>query len=295
MVTGLVLTGHSYNQLQTGYNWLFRCTILNNNLIYKVSVIVRMKLSLTPLPGVPTASGCLHNLIQEGNKSSEVVCWWNVALHGFGPRVGWLVTQPVHVGWVDEDPRWHGGLTIGGWRSGELGWCGDLALGGWRYGKLRWRGDLALGGCWYGELSGSLWAGQSAVAWLQLRNSCGVVVVCGAGSDMARTAVAEQFAFVPNMGCLSAGVGGHSEELTHLVRSPLTIPYATPQPPTPTYINKNAKKEPTSLVGGERLGHSCRQWTWVWSSTGLDESNDGGGCGKMMVDAAVLTSHMSQL
>ena len=86
-------------------------------------------------------------------------------------------------------------------------------------------------------------------------------MVCGAGSDVARTAVAEQFVFVPNIGCLSAGAGGHSEELMHLVRSPLAIPYATPQPPTPTCINRNAKKEPTSLVGGERLGRSCRRWT----------------------------------
>ena len=88
-----------------------------------------------------------------------------------------------------------------------------------------------------------------------------MVVVHGAGSDMARTVVAEQFMFVPNVGCLSAGAGGRSEELTHLVRSPLAIPYATPQPPTPTCINRNTKKEPTSLIGGERLGRGCRRWT----------------------------------
>jgi hypothetical protein len=42
----------------TGFNRsrLFRCTILNTNLIYKVSIVVRMKSSLTPLPGVQTAS-----------------------------------------------------------------------------------------------------------------------------------------------------------------------------------------------------------------------------------------------
>ena len=42
----------------------------------------------TPLPGVQTASGCLHTLIQRGNKSSEAVCWWNAAPHDSGSASG---------------------------------------------------------------------------------------------------------------------------------------------------------------------------------------------------------------
>ena len=130
--------------------------------------MVRMKSSSTSFPRVPTASGCLHNLILGGNKTSEVTCWWNITLHGpcslpsthpslgypssslswihcpaimvrgagndvaecphpsarGGAMVGWLVMQPVCIGWVDEDPRWHGNLTMGGWEYGELGWWG---------------------------------------------------------------------------------------------------------------------------------------------------------------------------
>ena len=56
---------------------------------------------------------------------------------------------------------------------------GDTATSRWVVEDMASLGDGAL-----------LWAGQNAVAWLQLRNSCRVVVVLGAKSDVVRTAVA---------------------------------------------------------------------------------------------------------
>jgi len=66
-----------------------------------------------------------------------------------------------------------------------------------------------------------------------------------------------------NMARLSAGGGGDSDELapgwvSHIMGLPLLFPMPPLSPPTPN-SQKHEKKRPTSLVGGERPGGSCRQ------------------------------------
>jgi hypothetical protein len=113
-----------------------------------------------------------------------------------------------------------------------------------------------------------------------------------------------QDALGPNATRLSAGGGGNSEKLApgwvyHTMGLPLLFPMPPVTPPLPRTL-RNTRKGPTSLVGGERPGGSCRQelgacgdvnrsrlsgagscqvpaWPNVGIHQGLNDADDGGG------------------